>query len=200
MTMSWWFYRFQKVKLVRLPQAHLQKLDLSAPESLTSEVFREKLEAAGISLYEPDNVYKVPASHSLKNSQENITCRPLTQADEEIFTAFCADISEQDLDDAWVELDHWVVYGLFIDGKLAVASSLYPFRDSKLADLGVVTTPALRGKGLAKILVSYAHEQMQERDYFLQYRSQLDNLKSIGLAESMGLELVGQFEGEKTED
>jgi hypothetical protein len=31
--------------------------------------------------------------------------------DEAVFAEFQAQASEQDLDDAWVELDHWAVFG-----------------------------------------------------------------------------------------
>ncbi|ODA30927.1 hypothetical protein A8L45_18725 [Veronia pacifica] len=186
--------------LACLPKEQLQKIDVHGHSNLTVAAFREKLNKAEIFLYKPDYVYKAADSLKTVGIQDNMSCRALTEDDEALFSRFCSEISEDDLDNAWVELDHWAVYGLFLDDELAVASSLYPFRDSKLADLDIVTTPIQRRKGLAKILVSYANQQMREKGYLLQYRSQIDNMESIALAESLGLELVGQYEGQKVVD
>jgi GNAT superfamily N-acetyltransferase len=65
--------------------------------------------------------------------------------------------------------------------------------------LGVVTLPEFRGKGFAKILINYAHQQIAEEGYILRYRTQTDNLPSIKLAESLGLKFYGLWEPIKEE-
>ena len=61
----------------------------------------------------------------------------MTAADEGLFTAFCADITEADMDAAYVELDHWAVFGAFQQGELAGVASMYPWGESRLLDMGV---------------------------------------------------------------
>ena len=51
--------------------------------------------------------------------------RALTSADTKIFQSFCEASSEEDLDGASVELEHWLVYGLFSNEQLIAAASMY---------------------------------------------------------------------------
>lgn len=77
--------------------------------------------------------------------------RQLTEQDDAIFSAFESSASEQDLDDAYVELDHWAVFGSFEQNRLVCAASMYPWgEDVQIADLGILTLSAYRGKGHAR--------------------------------------------------
>ncbi|MER8087876.1 GNAT family N-acetyltransferase [Streptomyces sp. NPDC058316] len=101
--------------------------------------------------------------------------RPLSEADARAFMQFEAAASEQDLDDASVELDHWAVYRVFEDGQLVRVARMYPWDDAPLADLGVLTLPPHRGKGHARRLVRAISRHALAREHELQYRCQLDN-------------------------
>ncbi|MFE7039643.1 GNAT family N-acetyltransferase, partial [Streptomyces atratus] len=79
--------------------------------------------------------------------------RQPTAQDEEVFAAFQASASEQDMDDAYVELAHRAVSGAFEDERLVRAASMYPWDDSTVADLGVLTLPSFRGQGHARRVV-----------------------------------------------
>lgn len=115
--------------------------------------------------------------------------RALTRADATLFQTFCEASSADDLDGASVELDHWLVYGLFSDEKLIAAASMYPWDDKKLAiaDLGVLTLSEHRGKGYARKLVSAICQIAFAKGYQPQYRCQLDNQASLALANSLNL-------------
>lgn len=71
---------------------------------------------------------------------------------------------------------------------------MYPWRDAPLADLGVVTLPAHRGKGHARRLVRAISRRALGREHEPQYRCQLDNHASIALAASSGLTLFGTWD------
>jgi GNAT superfamily N-acetyltransferase len=156
--------------------------------------FKSHLIKYKIQLHSPDNIYfssKDTRSFSLNS---NISARALTEHDGEIFSRFTNEIDPEELDNAYVELDHWAVYGLFLDNILVASCSLYPWRETVIADIGVVTLQSHRGKDYAKLLVSYAYEQISKKGYILQYRTQKDNLPSIKLAESLGLKFFGEWQ------
>ncbi|WP_373889691.1 GNAT family N-acetyltransferase [Massilia sp. MB5] len=79
--------------------------------------------------------------------------RQLSQDDQGIFAEFCAGATEEDLDAAYVELDHWLVFGAFEQERLVCAGSMYAWMDSDIADFGMLTLPPFRGKGHGRRLV-----------------------------------------------
>ncbi|WP_229867066.1 GNAT family N-acetyltransferase [Streptomyces gelaticus] len=102
--------------------------------------------------------------------------------------------SEQDLDEAFVELDHWAAHGALEDGRLVCVASMYPWNDAPLADLGVLTLPPYRGKGHARRLVRAISRHALARKHEPQYRCQLDNHASVAAAESAGLTRFGPWD------
>ncbi|MFR0657055.1 GNAT family N-acetyltransferase, partial [Pantoea sp. SIMBA_079] len=76
------------------------------------------------------------------------------QQDDAVFSEFQSSASEQDLDDAQVELDHWAVFGSFEQNRLVSVASMYPWEDDlQIADLGVLTLAPFRGKGHTRKVV-----------------------------------------------
>jgi GNAT superfamily N-acetyltransferase len=156
--------------------------------------FRSFLIKNRIQLHTPDKVYFLSKKRQNVSLNPNLTIRTLTDRDREIFSRFANKIDPEELDNAYVELDHWAVYGLFIADILIASCSLYPWRETINADIGVVTLQNYRGNGFAKLLVSYAYEQISKKGYILQYRTQKDNLPSIKLAESLELSFFGEWQ------
>jgi len=103
-------------------------------------------------------------------------------------------VPADDQDDASVELGHWATFGAFVASELLAVSSLYPWGGVAIADMGVLTTPSARGKGLARSLVRAMIKYASERGHEAQYRCQFDNVASNGLAESLGLTAYGKWE------
>lgn len=125
-------------------------------------------------------------------------CRILNEADAELFAAFQAGISEEDLEEAFVELDHWLVVGAVTstngDGEtIMAASSVYPWDGTMLADVGIVTSPAFRGRGLARTVVRAAAIATLAKGYEPQYRCQLTNTASKATGEASGFELFATW-------
>jgi RimJ/RimL family protein N-acetyltransferase len=161
---------------------------IGRPES--EPEFRNALATAGIGLHEADNLYYFPSSAELESSG----ARRLTSADAAAFALFEASADEQDLDDAYVELDHWAVFGSFEGALLVSAASAYPWGNSPLADIGVLTLPDFRGQGRARTAVRALGAHIRGEGYEPQYRCQLGNAGSIAVAASAGLELFGTWE------
>jgi GNAT superfamily N-acetyltransferase len=170
-------------------------LAIEASPDLSSEALRLRLADIGAALHDPDYVFYLPVEGSADPlGQHNTACRQLGEADRAAFEAFQASASEQDLDDAYVELDHWAVFGSFEAGRLACAGSMYPWDNAPIADMGVLTLPALRGKGHACALVRTMSRYARQQGFEPQYRCQMDNLASVALAKASGLMLFGTWE------
>ncbi|MUL80165.1 GNAT family N-acetyltransferase [Mycolicibacterium sp. CBMA 226] len=159
---------------------------------------RAALAAHRIVLNGADNVFYLSesAAGDILDDTAPTNVRPLTDDDADIFTSFKAAVSEADWDGAYVELDHWAVFGAFDEhDRLVSIGSMYPWDDEfPLADIGVLTLGPARGQGHAKTLVRAMFRYALNEGYEPQYRCQLDNAASIKLAASVGLQLFGQWE------
>ncbi|MFJ6416306.1 GNAT family N-acetyltransferase [Paeniglutamicibacter sp. NPDC091659] len=152
----------------------------------------------GIILHGADNIYYLSEdSHEpLLTEPTPSDIRQLGDEDAAQFAEFQAGVSEQDLDDAQVELDDWAVFGVIgANGRILSAGSMYPWQqDSKLADIGVLTRTDERGRGHARRLVRAMCRHALNQGYEPQYRCQLDNVASNILACAAGLTLFGQWQ------
>ncbi|NJC21100.1 RimJ/RimL family protein N-acetyltransferase [Arthrobacter pigmenti] len=173
----------------------LAGLHLSGP-SVPEEMFRNALASAGILLHSPDLYFHFPISalNDLLEEPDPPQVRQLSSADEATFTRFQSNAPGPDKDEAFVELDHWMVFGAFANGDLVSATSMYPWDGSRLADLGVLTLPAFRGRGYGRDVVRAISRQARRLGYETQYRCQRENEASARLAIASGLTLFGQWE------
>ena len=171
------------------------RLDLHS-EPISDAIFRQKLAEHKIALHGADYLFYFPAdvAAALNPAEPSRNVRRLTADDEAAFAAFYTASSEDDLDAAYVELDHWLVFGAFDGDRLVCAASMYPWQESKIADMGVLTLPAYRGKGYARDTVHAISKHASSLGYEPQYRCQLDNQASVSLAKSAGLVLFGTWD------
>ncbi|NML37277.1 GNAT family N-acetyltransferase [Chitinophaga sp. G-6-1-13] len=169
---------------------------LEQPQNMSLPEFRSQLQRAGIILHGADYVFFFPEDEKARLMKETTegNIRRLTAADAAAFEAFCAASSEEDLDGAYVELDHWRVMGVFEGEQLVCAASMYPWNDTAIADLGVLTLTAARGKGYARRLTRAICRLAYEEGYEPQYRCQLDNQASVALAKAVGVMLFAKWD------
>lgn len=179
-----------------LTPALADKLGLYQLQDLSEPTFRRKLNEAGVTLHGADYLFYFSEADKNVLLQENLegVLRRLTEQDDAIFSEFQSSASEQDLDDAYVELDHWAVFGSFEQNRLVSAASMYPWENAQIADLGVLTLTPFRGKGHARKVVRSIGKYAYGQGYEPQYRCQLDNQASTLLAKAAGLTLFGKWE------
>ncbi|MCM3271694.1 GNAT family N-acetyltransferase [Paenibacillus elgii] len=180
-----------------LTPALAEKTGLDQRQDLSEPIFRRKLNEAGVTLHGADYVFYFSEAEKNVLLQENLEgdLRRLTEQDDAVFSEFESSASEQDLDDAYVELDHWAVFGSFEHSRLVSAASMYPWEeDAHIADLGVLTLTPFRGKGHARKVVRSISKYAYEQGYEPQYRCQLDNQASVSLAKAAGLTLFGKWD------
>lgn len=158
--------------------------------------FRRRLADAGLEPHDPDCLFyfSAEASAALKQEPAPARVRQLTPADAAAFSRFEAAASAADRDEAYVELGHWAVYGAFAGNELASVASAYPWHGSLLADIGVLTAPAYRGRGMARDVVRAISRHAAARGYVPQYRCQPGNTGSRAVAAAAGLAYFGLWE------
>ncbi|MDX7986035.1 GNAT family N-acetyltransferase [Xenorhabdus sp. 12] len=174
-----------------------EKAGLYHQETMSESIFRQKLSEAEITLHGADYIFYFSEAEKNILLQEKLDgdLRKLEEGgDEKVFADFQSAVSEQDLDDAYVELDHWAVFGSFDQGRLVCAASMYPWDNAKIADLGVLTQASFRCKGHASKVVRTISKFAYSQGYEPQYRCQLDNSASVALAKASGLTLFGKWE------
>jgi GNAT superfamily N-acetyltransferase len=171
------------------------KLSLMRRPVRSPDAFRQRLNEVGVALHGADCVfyYAVADKQSLQDDQAGGS-RRLTGRDQAAFAEFQSTASEQDLEGAYVELDHWVVFGAFEQNRLVSAASAYPWGGVQIADLGVLTLEPFRGRGHARKLVRSISKYAVGQGYEPQYRCQVDNEPSVALAKAAGLTFFGKWE------
>ncbi|QEL26895.1 GNAT family N-acetyltransferase (plasmid) [Bosea sp. F3-2] len=122
--------------------------------------------------------------------------RRLGPADAELFAAFQAEVSLPDLDAAYVELEHWAAFGAFSGKRLVAAGSIYPWMNSAIGDIGVLTLVSERGRGFGRNVVLAMSTYAVGEGLHPQFRCQRDNSASAALGKSAGLQFYGNWTAE----
>jgi GNAT superfamily N-acetyltransferase len=176
--------------------ATIQRLGLTGQTKIESQALAHAVASAQVKLNGADHLFYLPVEEQTATRSEPGTpvTRQLREADADVFGVLCAEAPKEDLDEAFIELDHWLVFGTFVDDRLAAVASAYPWRGTRFADLGVVTLPAYRGRGCAKATVQALSAAALEQGYEPQYRCQLDNAPSVALARSAGFQRFGTWD------
>lgn len=119
--------------------------------------------------------------------------RTLSQADAQLFSEFQERCSVDDRDEAFVELDHWLVVAALKGNRIVCATSAYPWQDSSLVDIGVLTDPEFRGQGYGRATVRAISREILLRNLEPQYRCDPSNAASAALAISSGFTRFGTW-------
>ena len=172
------------------------QLRLSAGDRVDASAVISRIADAGIPLNDPDHIFYLPVAEqaALRAEPAREGTRRLTAHDQDAFARFAREAPEDEFDDAFVELDHWLVFGTFVGDRLVAAASMYPWHGTRLADLGVITLPDQRGQGRGRTTVRAISAHAIEQGYEPQYRCQTDNAPSVALARSSGFAHFGVWE------
>jgi RimJ/RimL family protein N-acetyltransferase len=136
-------------------------------------------------LYPPDLPNYLPP--------EPFTLRQLTEADAALMSTLHAANSLEDVDEAYVEVSHQAAFGCFYGEQLVAAASGY--ERTGFFDLGVLTHPEFRKKGLGKAVVGAACHWAHQTGMIAQYRHNILNTNSQHVAESLNFREYFRSEG-----
>lgn len=173
------------------------KSGLRATRCYSETNFRRQLQDCGIHLHKAEALFYFTEAEKEKLLETDLASnlRRLTEQDHELFAQFESSSLEQDLDDAFVELDHWAVFGSLEQNRLVSAASMYPWMGkANLADIGVLTLAPFRGQGHGRSVVRSIAQYACQQGAQPQFRCRLDQQESIALAQAAGLTLFGTWE------
>jgi len=120
------------------------------------------------------------------------TLRQLTEADAGVMSALHDANTPEDVDEGYVEVTHQIAFGCFLDGQLVSASSGY--ERTGFMDIGVLTHPDFRKKGLGKAVVGALCDWSNQHNVIAQYRHNILNAGSQNVAESLNFKLYFKSE------
>ena len=140
----------------------------------------------GLSYYlYPDDLPDYTAPHPFK-------LRQLTEADADAMSALHAANTPEDVDEGFVEVTHQIAFGCFFNEQLVAAASGY--ERTGFLDIGVLTHPEFRQKGLGKGVVSCLCAWANEHNIIAQYRHNVLNTGSQNVAGSLNFRMYFKSE------
>lgn len=113
--------------------------------------------------------------------------RSLSPDDADAFARLCGVCAPIEVERAEIELTQPLVVGLFEDGDLVAVSS-YLLPGGPIADIGVLTHPARRGRGEGRRVASAVCEGILARGLIPQWWSLVSNRPSLGIATRLGFQ------------
>ncbi len=128
-----------------------------------------------------------PESHKTVSPPKDYKIREIDKSFKDKFNELKKECSKDDLKEAQVSINDDYIVGCFHNNKLVAAAS-YWFWGQGLADIGVITHPEFRKKGLSKATISYLTLQGIELDRINIYRHAADNKASKRLALAMNFQ------------
>jgi|GEM_PF-6008410 len=116
-------------------------------------------------------------------SDDYVVCQ-LTTDDAALLEALTAAVSDAERDEADVGIDHALVYGVLYQDQLVAAASMFPW--GGFADLGVLTHPDYRGRGLGRAVVAALAKGVLAQNEIALYRYDANNHGSRKVSASLG--------------
>ncbi len=98
---------------------------------------------------------------------------------------------EDDWNEGGFGTDDAILYGIDVDGDLVAAGNLTAFGDVH-ADVGLVTHPAWRGRGLATRMASHVTFSALAATDLVRYRALATNTASLAIARKLGFVARGE--------
>lgn len=118
--------------------------------------------------------------------------RQLSEADEKAMSTLNAANSQEDVEESFVEVTHLVAFGCFLENQLVAAASAY--ERTGFLDIGVLTHPEFRKKGLGKAVVGGLCNWASKNGMIAQYRHHAVNTRSEHVAKSLNFQMYFKAE------
>jgi GNAT superfamily N-acetyltransferase len=131
--------------------------------------------------------YLFPDDLPLFAPAEPFVVRQLTSDDAKAMEVLFEVCRPEEIDEAYVSVDHQIAFGCFAGDQLLAAGS--GDERAGFMDLGVLTHPTYRGYGLGKAVVGAMCEWSIARDIIPQYRCDAKDLGSKSVAEGLNFRL-----------
>lgn len=159
---------------------------IGATMNLSAEAVQQAPPAGRVLASHRGLVFHLDPQHLVvRQPDPPVGMRSLSEADQAALLALCASCEAEEVDDAYVEVSHKIVYGCFEGDRLLSAGSGY--RRNGFLDIGVITDPACRGRRLAPATVAAICLESERKALIAQYRCDVRDHASRRVAEHPGL-------------
>ena len=117
-------------RLVAATPAFAARAGLVDGARLDDDALAGAVARAGARLNGPDHIFGFDDDHlpRLMGEENAASIRPLGPADADRFARLTGACSPSEVDEAYVEVDHWAAFGLFDGDEIVSAASAYPWR------------------------------------------------------------------------
>ncbi len=168
--------------------------DLPANTSLTGDLIQTKWGSeqilsrdSGLAyyLFPPDLPEYLPT--------QPFILRQLSETDTNAMSALHAANTPEDVDEGFVEVTHQVAFGVFFGEQMVAAASGY--ERTGFLDIGVLTHPDFRKKGMGKAVVGGLCEWANQHNIIAQYRHSIINTGSEKVARGLNFQMYFRSEG-----
>jgi GNAT superfamily N-acetyltransferase len=177
-------------------QPQLEKLvsELPANTSLTGDLIQQAWGDEAILSRDVGLAYYLfPPDLPDYSPPQPFNLRQLTEADTDAMSALHAAKTPEDVDEGFVEVSHQIAFGCFLDGQMVSAASGY--ERTGFLDIGVLTHPKFRKKGLGKAAVGGLSDWANKHNIIAQYRHNIINANSQNVAKSLNFQMYFKTEG-----
>lgn len=114
----------------------------------------------------------------------NTQVRQLSVNDSAAFRALIESALPAEVEEAYIALEHELVYGAYQGDLLVAAASMFDMHG--FVDPGVLTHPSFRREGLAKAVISPLCAAAIQQGRVMQYRAGANNTASNAIAKALG--------------
>lgn len=184
------FWTFDNKRIIQAPPDFYKKIlkmndEGAFKQSISMDDFTSKMENAGFHKDDLIYIYHLkPGELKRKPLYDEYSFRLLKLKDQLILKRLQFACSKFEVKNSWVKITHPQVLGCFFGNKLVAVASMVNFGDAK--DIGVLTHPKFRRKGLGRLLISELCKKALRKNELLLYRCHDGNLGSISVARSLG--------------
>ncbi len=182
-------YIFDNCRVIKYRDINVENISLKALLESETDRMEEILNKNFIIKEKTYISYLIPEKFKYRKPN-NCEIRKLNESDRESFNDFKKRSSKKDDAVSFVELDHPVIFGCFVDNKIISVSSNLFFGDY-IADLGVLTDKNYRKMGYGKATVAKLCEHNIKSGKINQHRCTDNNIASFKVAKSLGFNLNG---------
>lgn len=182
-------WRISEHTFARFDPAYTQLLkdiiaQLPVNTSLSGAAIQRVLGDNAIESHDVDLIhYLPPAALPDLTAPPPFSVRALTLADQAPLATLHNNCTPEEVDNGYVEIDHEIIFGCFHGNELVSAASGY--RMAGFMDIGVLTHSKFRKLGLGNLVVAALSAWAIEHNVIAQYRCNIDNLGSMGIAKSL---------------
>lgn len=155
-----------------------------ATHQATPQLFANAWGADAIQIDDEQFYVLTPEAFKHIPPPQPFTVRQLQETDRNAFQAFLGHCTEDDIASSDVEINHDVAYGIFDGERIVSMASVFEWLGC--LDIGILTDPTYRGKGLAKTAVSATAKHILQDPRPIFYRHETSNIASGRIAQAVG--------------